>query len=57
MAALLNCQGGSMTSKGVHMSGQRMKIAAVLCVTGVFDHFRRFSTVTQGEAALRAGTM
>jgi hypothetical protein len=25
--------------------------------TGVFDHFRRFSTVTQGQAALRAGTI
>jgi len=25
--------------------------------TGVFDHFRRFSTVTQGEAALHAGTI
>jgi hypothetical protein len=25
--------------------------------TGVFDHFRRFSTVTQGTAALQAGTI
>jgi hypothetical protein len=25
--------------------------------TGVFDHFRRFSNVTQGEAALRAATI
>jgi hypothetical protein len=25
--------------------------------TGVFDHFRRFSTVTQGEAALNNGTI
>jgi hypothetical protein len=25
--------------------------------TGVFDHFRRFSTVTQGEAALHAATI
>ena len=25
--------------------------------SGVFDHFRRYPTVTQGEAALRAGTI
>jgi len=37
--------------------GKAFVLSGTGTFTGVFDHFRRFSTVTQGEAALRAGTI
>jgi hypothetical protein len=37
--------------------GKAFVLSGTGTFTGVFDHFRRFSTVTQGEAALQAGTI
>ncbi|HVA38996.1 MAG TPA: hypothetical protein VNJ51_15425 [Candidatus Dormibacteraeota bacterium] len=37
--------------------GKAFVVSGTGTFTGVFDHFRRFSTVAKGEAALRAGTI
>jgi hypothetical protein len=37
--------------------GKAFVLSGTGTFTGVFDHFQRFATVTQGEAALQAGTI